>query len=345
MQNIKLRVLISNTFDPWFNIATEDWIFRDMLSDIDLETTKVLFLWRNVDTVVIGRFQNPWSECNTAKMEDDSIALARRQSGGGAVFQDLGNTNFTFLSSKKGFDKIANNQIITSAINSFGLNSFPSGRNDLLVETSQGNKKFSGSAFKETIDRSFHHGTLLINTDMTKLNRYLNPDKKKLESKGITSVRSRVINLQDLNKEITHEILISKIIEEFFKYYQSTCEIEYLDHQFLLGLPKLNEHFQKMSNWNWRFGEAPQFTHQMSERFDWGGVEVQLNVHKAVVVNAQIFSDSLHPEMIEQLMASLKNISYTKDAFKIAIANVADDLPMIEDYLNEFSEWILKQIS
>ncbi len=345
MKKFKLKVLISNTFDPWFNIATEDWIFRDMLTEAELEETKILFLWRNDNTVVIGRFQNPWTECNTAKMDEDSIILARRQSGGGAVFHDLGNTNFTFLSSKKGFDKAANNQIITNAINSFGLKSYPSGRNDLLVETSDGEKKFSGSAFKETKDRSFHHGTLLINADMTKLGRYLNPDLKKLESKGITSVRARVVNLQELNKGITHEILSAKIIEEFAKFYQSTCEIEYLDHQYLLGIPKLNEHFQKMSNWNWRFGEAPQFTHQISERFTWGGVDVQLNVEKGVVVHAQIFSDSLHPEMIEQLMASLVNLPYNKETFKLAIAKVSDDLPMIEDYLNEFSEWILKQIS
>ena len=340
----KLRVLLSDTFDPWFNIATEDWIFRDMLSDSELEDTKILFLWRNDNAVIIGRFQNPWTECNTEKMEADSIKLARRQSGGGAVFHDLGNTNYTFLSGKKNFDKAANNKIITNAINSFGLNSFASGRNDLLVSTSEGDKKISGSAFKETKDRSFHHGTVLINADMTKLEQYLNPNKKKLESKGITSVRARVLNLAELNIEITHESLCSKIIQEFFDYYKSSCEIEVLDHQYLLTIPRLNEHFLKMSDWNWRFGEAPKFNQQMSERFTWGTVDVYLDVHKAVVEKAQIFSDSLHPEMIEQLMASLENISYTKDAFSGAIAKVSAELPMIEDYFMEFLDWILKEI-
>lgn len=341
----KLRVLISDTFDPWFNIATEDWIFRDMLSPEELEVTKILFLWRNDNTVVIGRFQNPWSECNTEKMEADGIKLARRQSGGGAVFHDLGNTNFTFLSSKQGFDKSVNNKIITNAINSFGLNSLPSGRNDILINTTDGDKKISGSAFKETKDRSFHHGTLLINADMTKLSQYLNPNQKKLESKGITSVRARVANLAELNPKITHEELCSRIIKEFFNHYQSECEVEVLDHQFLLSIPRLNEHFKKMSDWNWRFGEAPNFTHQMSERFTWGTVDVHLDVQKAQVEKAQIFSDSLHPEMIEHLMASLQNIPYTKEAFKTAIANVAAELPMIEDYLCEFEKWIVREIS
>lgn len=332
--------MISETFDPWFNIATEDWIFRDMDPEV-----KILFLWRNDKTVVIGRFQNPWSECNTQKMEEDGIRLARRQSGGGAVYHDLGNTNFTFLSSKESFDKAANNKIITNALNSFSLKTYPSGRNDILVETPEGEKKISGSAFKEAKDRSFHHGTLLINADMAKLGLYLNPNVKKLQSKGITSVRARVANLQDLNPDITHHLLCQKIIQEFFDHYQTECPIETLDHEYLKGIPALDGHYQKMSNWDWRFGEAPQFNHQMSERFDWGTMEVHLEVTKAFVEKSQIFSDSLHPEMIEQLMASLTNIPYTRKAFQDAIRKVGQELPMINDYLLEFEAWIIKEIS
>ncbi|MGZ3790074.1 MAG: lipoyl protein ligase domain-containing protein, partial [Bacteriovorax sp.] len=206
-------------------------------------------------------------------------------------------------------------------------------------------RKISGSAFKETKDRSFHHGTLLINADMSKLGDYLNPNKKKLESKGITSVRARVANLSELNPAITHENLCSRIIKEFFDHYQSECEIEVLDQDFLLSKPRLNQHFQKMSDWNWRFGEAPQFNHQMSERFSWGCIDVHLDVHRAHVEKAQIFSDSLHPEMIEHLMASLQNIPYTKEAFSKAIQSVRAELPMIEDYLLEFEAWIAKEIS
>ena len=332
--------MISETFDPWFNLATEDWIFRDMDPD-----TKVLFLWRNDKTVVIGRFQNPWTECNTQKMDEFGIKLARRQSGGGAVFHDLGNTNFTFMSSKESFDKAQNNKIITSALKKFGLNASPSGRNDILVETPDGEKKISGSAFKETKDRSFHHGTVLINADMSQLGLYLNPNIKKLQSKGITSVRARVVNIKELNNEITHENLCQSIIEEFFKVHGGQCDIEILDHEYLKNIPALNEHFLKMSDWNWRFGEAPQFNHQMTERFDWGLVEVHLDVHKAQVEKVQIFSDSLHPEMIEHLMASLTKIPYTSEAFISAITKVANDLPMIKDYLLEFQDWIVKEIS
>ena len=345
MSKYKLRVLISNTFDPWFNIATEDFIFRDLLIESELEDTKILYLWRNQDTVVIGRFQNPWKECNTEKMDKDGIKLARRQSGGGAVYHDLGNTNFTFLSGKATYDKSLNNRIITNAVNSFGLNSFASGRNDLLISTSEGDKKFSGSAFKETKDRSFHHGTLLINADLTKLSQYLNPDLKKLQSKGITSVKSRVVNLSELNSQINHNLLQEKIIYEFFNEYQNQCPIEILDHDFLSTQPKLIEHFNKMSDWKWRFGETPQFNHEMSTRFEWGGIDVHLDVHHAKIEKVQIFSDSLHPEMVEKLIDCLTHINYDKASIVNAITSVRNDLPMIDEYLTDFEHWIIREIN
>ena len=336
----KVRILVSETFDPWFNLATEDYIFRDMDPEV-----KILYLWRNDSTVVIGRFQNPWSECNTEKMKEDNIKLARRQSGGGAVYQDLGNTNFTFLSSKSSFDKSVNNSIIIKALSHFGIEAFSSGRNDLMVNTVDGDKKFSGSAFKETKDRAFHHGTLLINADMGKLSNYLNPNKKKLETKGITSVKARVVNLKELNSQITHELLCNRIIEEFAGYYEAEIKVEILDFDYLKSLPKLNDYFLKLSDWSWRFGEAPVFNHQMTEYFSWGLIEVHLDVQKGIVEKAQIFSDSLHPEMIEHLMASLQNIPYTKEAFSQAISIQSQNLPMISDYLKEFEDWIVREIS
>jgi lipoate-protein ligase A len=335
-----IKIFISETFDPWFNLATEDWIFRDMDPSY-----KILFLWRNDNTVVIGRFQNPWSECNTDKMEKDGVQLARRQSGGGAVFHDLGNTNFTFMSSKESFDKHINNKIITNALSKFSIDAFPSGRNDILVNTLDGEKKVSGSAFKETKDRSFHHGTLLINANMSRLQEYLIPHPKKLASKGIQSVRARVTNLTDLNPAISHEKLSNFIIQDFFDIYQNTCPIEILDQQYLKSIPELNEHYNRLKDWKWRFGEAPRFSHEMSEYFSWGLIEVHLNAEKGFVSEIKIFSDSLHPEMIELLMTSLTGISYNKESFHAAIQKVSLELPMISDYLKEFEEWILQEIS
>lgn len=340
MSQKAVKIYVSDTFDPWFNLATEDWIFRDMDPHYH-----VLFLWRNSETVVIGRFQNPWTECHTQKMEHDGIKLARRQSGGGAVFHDLGNTNFTFMSSKENYSKERNNQIITQALAAFGIEAFASGRNDICVNEEDGPRKISGSAFKETKDRSFHHGTLLINADLTKLGNYLNPDRKKLVSKGISSVRSRVANLSQYNPELTHESLTKKIVETFCQVYGSSAEVEVLNNEILRQTPKLNEYYEKLKDWNWRFGETPQFTHQMDHRFEWGGMEVHLDAKKGLIENAKIFSDSLHPDMVQELMDALKGISYTKDSVLNACQSVGLKLPMYADEISEFSHWLVQEIS
>ncbi len=117
---MKLRILKSAVTNPWFNLATEDWIFQALGTEQEAPDTHTLFLWRNSETVVIGRSQNPWVECKTDKMAADDVFLARRQSGGGAVFHDLGNTNFTFLSPKHAYDQTANFTIIINALKKTG---------------------------------------------------------------------------------------------------------------------------------------------------------------------------------------------------------------------------------
>lgn len=336
----KIKVLISDSFDPWFNLATENWIFRDIEPN-----TNVLFLWRNKETVVIGRFQNPWTECNLKAMEEDGIILTRRQSGGGAVFHDLGNTNFTFLSDKKNYSKKVNNQIIINALKKFKIDAFASGRNDICVSgTDNRPRKISGSAFKESPDRAFHHGTLLIDANMTKLGNYLNPSKKKLESKGIQSVRSRVANLVDFNKEINHENLGAEIIHSFFEHYETKCEIELLNHAELKKIEKLNTYYDELKDWNWRFGETPKFKHTMEKRFEWGNMEVHIDSHKGVIKETKIYSDTLHPEMITYLVQNLKGKAYNKNGIVLAIHQTIQDLPMIKDYLEEFETWLIREV-
>ena len=185
-----IEILISNSLDPWFNLAVEDWIFLDR-HDAD----HILFLWRNEDAVVIGRSQNPWLECHLDKMQQQGVKLARRQSGGGAVFHDVGNTNFTFMSKKAVYDKDANIKMIIAALATLGIEASAKGRNDLVVTIDNEPRKVSGSAYKEKVDSCFHHGTLLISANLTRLATYLNTNKLKLKAKGVTSVRSRVANL------------------------------------------------------------------------------------------------------------------------------------------------------
>src|SRR5476649_478017 len=226
-----LRLLLSDSFDPWFNLAVEECIFRQMT------TQRVLFLWRNAETVVIGQAQNPWKECNTRRMEQDGIRLARRSSGGGAVFHDLGNTCFTFMAGKPEYDKSVSTGIILNALKALGIDASASGRNDLVVQTCEGERKISGSAYRETADRGFHHGTLLLNADLSRLANYLNPDVKKLQAKGITSVRSRVANLNEFVPDIHHDQICAAVTDAFFDWYGQRVEPEIISPDVSLIYP------------------------------------------------------------------------------------------------------------
>ncbi len=333
------RILISDSTNPWFNLAVEDTIFRSMPSD-----QRVLFLWRNADTVVIGRAQNPWRECKTDRMEQDNVKLARRQTGGGAVFHDLGNTNFTFMAAKPEYDKEVSTNIVLAALAKLGINGVANGRNDLVIEDESGIKKFSGSAYRETVDRGFHHGTLLLSADLTRLADYLNPDQKKLQAKGITSVKSRVINLNTVKPDIDHQQVCEAIMQAYQEYYDESVTVEFISPQHFHDLPNFTEKFAMQESWDWNFGQTPPFTHRMDERFTWGGVDVYLDVEKGRVREAKIFSDMLDPYPMEQLALRLTNQDYNKTTIAPCIDSVAKEHPQYGELLQEFKSWFIPQI-
>lgn len=332
----KLRILRTKVTNPWFNLATENWIFRDLDPD-----TFTLYLWRNDNTVVIGNYQNPWVECKVDKMEADQVFLARRQSGGGAVFHDLGNTNFTFLSSRENYKEKDNFQIIIDALKSLGVEAEHSGRNDLLVDE----RKISGSAFRHTPDRSFHHGTLLINANMARLADYLNPNPLKLEAKGVKSVRSRVANLAEFNKQIEHEVMCQAIIKSFCDYHGESVEVEWLDEDNLRQIESLNQYYQQFSDWDWRFGKTPEFSHKMETRFEWGIITLHLLVDRAVVTEATVFSDALNTGLIEVVQANLPSAKYNVADMRSHFDKIIAEHSDYTSQLNEICDWICEQIN
>ncbi|WP_227318338.1 lipoate--protein ligase LplA [Cedecea davisae] len=334
-----LRLLISDSYDPWFNLAVEETIFRQMPA-----TQRVLFLWRNADTVVIGRAQNPWKECNTGRMEQDNVRLARRSSGGGAVFHDLGNTCFTFMAGKPEYDKSISTAIVLKALSNLGFQASASGRNDLEVETAEGTRKISGSAYRETLDRGFHHGTLLLNADLSRLANYLNPDPKKLQAKGITSVRGRVANLCDLKPGVTHEQISDAIREAFFDHFGERVEAEYISPEALPDLPGFAETFARQSSWEWNFGQAPAFSHLLDNRFSWGGVELHFDVEKGHITRTQMFTDSLNPAPLEALADRLKGCLYRSILLQQECETLIYTFPEQEKELRELSEWIARAV-
>ncbi|VDR29926.1 Lipoate-protein ligase A [Raoultella terrigena] len=255
------------------------------------------------------------------------MRLARRSSGGGAVFHDLGNTCFTFMAGKPEYDKTVSTRIVLEALNALGVAAEASGRNDLVVKTAEGDRKVSGSAYRETMDRGFHHGTLLLNADLSRLANYLNPDQKKLQAKGITSVRGRVANLVELLPASP----TVRFAPPSKRLFSNTTASGWKPKSFRRITPPicliLPETFARQSSWEWNFGQAPAFSHLLDERFRWGGVELHFDVEKGHITRTQVFTDSLNPAPLEALAARLQGCAYRAEALQKACEALRVDFP------------------
>ena len=285
----RLGLLWGESTNPWYNLAVEE-----MLLEAAGEDMCILYLWQNENTVVIGRNQNPWKECKSALLEQEGGKLARRLSGGGAVFHDLGNLNFTFLMPQSDYDLDRQLRVIQEAVASFGVPTERSGRNDVLAA----GRKFSGNAFYKNGKQAYHHGTLLISADQEKLGRYLSPSKAKLQAKGVDSVRSRVVNLSELEPSITVDTLGKALEASFRRVYGMEPErmtVSRLDPERLKELTRRN------SSWEWNFGRKMECTLSMEERFSWGGVELELLVDSGVIQEAKVWSDAMDWSLAQEL--------------------------------------------
>ena len=247
----KLKILRGESTDPHYNLAVE----QVLLESVE-EGECVLYLWRNANTVVIGRNQNAWKECRGTLLYDEGGKLARRLSGGGAVFHDLGNLNFTFLLRQADYDLDRQLSVIEGAVRSLGVDAVRSGRNDILAD----GKKFSGNAFYKNGVQAYHHGTLLVDVDMDKLSRYLSPSKAKLAAKGVDSARSRVVNLRELVPGLTIAMLIDALEHSFAACYGA--EPEHIT-EAELDPAAVEALRQRNASWDWLWGRKMPF--------DWTG--------------------------------------------------------------------------
>ena len=299
----KLQVLISNQYNPFLNRAVEQY-----LTDHQEEGIVTLYLWKNQRTVVIGYNQNPYAECNVQLLLDEGGHLMRRGTGGGAVYHDLGNINFSFIADRKLYDVQKQLSVIQEALRNYGLQAEISGRNDL---TCQG-RKFSGNAFSKGTVNNLHHGTILIKTDGAMMQRYLIVDKAKLLKNGVKSVASRVVNLSELVPELTSENIKQPLIEAFEKTYGGKASV--LDFDTLTEVPEVQAIEDNISSHEFLFGRWEHFQTTKKARFGWGGVEIALKVNEAqaVILDVQIASDCLDTESITQAENLLKGCSTKK---------------------------------
>jgi lipoate-protein ligase A len=314
---MRSQIIYSDSHDPWHNLAIEELLFNAREADV------IFYLWQNQNTVVVGRNQNSWAECKAELLEREGGRLARRSSGGGAVFHDLGNLCFTFIVPRKHYDLHRQLGVILAAVASLGIQAEFSGRNDLLA----GGCKFSGNAFRFGETTALHHGTLLFDADMDKLARYLSPSFHKMNAKGIKSVRARVCNLKDLAPSLTLEALCKALENAFIAEYGPADIINPYHPDPAAFAPV----YDKYSSWAWRMGESKTFDVELTNAFDWGELTLMADLEAGHIKRVLAYSDAMDEAFITRLPAILTGVRFTPEALGAALRAAEPENPMAQD--------------
>lgn len=324
----KIFVIKTSETNPWRNLALEETL---------LNTVKphecILYLWQNRQTVVIGRNQNALNECRIQKLESDGGFLARRLSGGGAVYHDLGNLNFTFLACADSFDKEKQTDVILKAVRAAGINAEKNGRNDLTAD----GRKFSGHAYYKTKEQCYHHGTLMLYVDKTKLADYLNVSPLKLKAKGVASVKSRVVNLCELKPGLTVETLSDNLIKAFGEVYN--LPVEYLSEKDV-DTDMLSRLEARYSSPEWKYAGQEILPCSIEKRFDWGQARFDYEAGGNRFEKTQFYSDGLHADYLSEIAERLRGCEINgKKILARLLENTDKELiPLAEDIASMISE-------
>ncbi|MER3125552.1 lipoate--protein ligase [Bacillus pumilus] len=319
-------------YDPMINLAIEEYC----LKYLDPEETYLLF-YINQPSIIIGKNQNTIEEINTKYVEDNGIKVVRRLSGGGAVYHDKGNLNFSFITKDDGdsfhnFKKFT--EPVIKALEKLGVKAELSGRNDIMAD----GRKISGNAQFATRGRIFSHGTLLFDSEIEHVVSALNVKKEKIESKGIKSIRSRVANISELmdqkmSTEEFRKILLSYIFDtngEVPQYQLTEKDWEKI-HEIS------RDRYQK---WEWNYGRSPKFNLQHSKRFPAGSIDLRLEVKKGIIQDCKIFGDFFGVGDIADIEKKLIGQQYDRKT----ISDVLEDMDMRHYFGNVSKEDFLDLI-
>lgn len=299
-----------NITDPRINLAIEEYA----LKNLDPDKTYLLF-YVNGPSIIIGKNQNTIEEINKQYVEENDIHVVRRLSGGGAVYHDLGNLNFSFITKDDG-DSFLNfrrfTQPVIDALHELGVKAELSGRNDIHV----GDKKVSGNAQYTTKGRMFSHGTLMFDSEIENVVNALKVKDEKIRSKGIKSIRSRVANINDfLQNKLTMEEFKQLLLEYLYKEQEiGTYKLSEEDWK---GIHDISE--KRYKNWDWNYGKSPKFDIQRSQRFDAGTIDVRLNISKGTIQECKIYGDFFGVGDVSDVQDMLTGVKYEKNAIHKAL--------------------------
>lgn len=302
--------------DPTVNLALEQYIVENFG-----ESDTFLLFYVNQPSIIIGRNQNTIEEINTQYVEENNIKVVRRLSGGGAVYHDEGNLNFSFITKDDGnsFQNFAKfTKPVVEALNKLGVPAELHGRNDLVVE----GRKISGNAMYATKGKMFSHGTLMLDSEIENVVAALKVRKEKIASKGIKSIRSRVANISEfLDEKITMDEFKETILRHIFDV-DDTAEIpryELTDEDWE-NVKQISR--ERYRNWDWNYGKSPSFNIQVSHKFPAGLVDVRLDVKKGIIENCKIYGDFFGVGEINDLENKLIGVRHQRQALEEALADM-----------------------
>lgn len=330
-----MKYITNLSNDPHYNLAFEEYCFKNLPEGEDY-----VFLWINGPAIIVGKNQNTIEEINQEFVKENDIKVVRRITGGGAVYHDLGNLNFSIFTKSEGKERIDFGQInipILKSLERFGIEAKLSGRNDLTVD----DKKVSGIAQSVWKGRILNHGTILYDTDLTVLSKALNVRADKYESKGVKSVRSRVTNIKPYMKDNVDIIKFKEMLLDYIFEYAGEEKKEYfLSAEQLQSIDALYK--DKYTTWEWNYGESPDFGVKNYKKFPVGGIEVRIQVKSGVINNIKIFGDFFGTRDIAELETTLKGTKYERESLQELFGNIAlqDFFGAIDN--NDFIELLIE---
>ncbi|MFA9423050.1 MAG: lipoate--protein ligase [Sedimentibacter sp.] len=321
-----MKFIENNSLDPHYNLAFEEYIFKNLNSKEDF-----VLLWRNGPAIIVGKNQNTVEEINMDFVKENNIEVVRRITGGGAVYHDNGNLNFSFIVKADDNEKIdfkTYNVPIINALEKIGVKCDLSGRNDLVID----GKKFSGIAQSISKGRVLNHGTLLFDSQLDVLSKALNVKRDKIESKGIKSVSSRVTNIKAYVKEDVDVLEFKNLLlKNIFDYFNEPIEIYELTEEDRENIQKMVD--ERYGTWEWNFGRSPNFNYKGYSRLAGGCVETWLQVENGLIDNCKIYGDFFGKGDIKLLEEKLEGLKYDFDE----VEKILENFP-IEDFLGRITK-------
>ncbi|KAG8536669.1 hypothetical protein GDO81_005489 [Engystomops pustulosus] len=339
-------ILQSTSNNVYENLAVEDWIHDHM----DLEQKNVLFLWRNSPSVVIGRHQNPWKECNLHLMRERGIGLARRRSGGGTVYHDLGNINLTFLTSKKKYDRMENLHLVIRALKTLQpyLDVQATKRYDLLLD---GKYKISGTAAKLGRTIAYHHCTLLCSADSSLLPLVLQSPYDGIQSNATPSVPSVVKNLSQVYSSLTCEAVMDSVAKEYSFQFDNKPNVYVVDPGDETLFPGITQKKNELCNWDWIYGKTPKFDVQKTFQILYKDTVVNVNINMAIKngyiesCSLGLPSDWLSEQQCNELQNSLVGSKYCPSEIVFLVTTLLRTYPDDKDILIKWNMICEKLVS